>query len=70
MKANLQAAKYARRNYAAVLCEAFHKHGKSLAVAQALAQKAYNYEYEVSLLEEQGMSRSDAQAVVDLKEVS
>jgi hypothetical protein len=57
----------AQHQYQVVLTRAFHQHKKSMVEAQRMAQRAYDYEYEVSLLTEQGFTRSDAQAVVDLK---
>jgi hypothetical protein len=58
----------AQHAYSLALNWAFYRKHLSLGEAQRHAKAAYDYEIAVSKLVEQGLSRSDAQGVVDAQQ--
>jgi hypothetical protein len=58
----------AQHAYSLALNWAFYRKHLSLGEAQREAQAAYDYEIAVSELVQQGLSRSDAQGVVDARQ--
>jgi len=55
-------------SYMATLNEAFYVNKLTFQQSKVLAQKSYDYELAVSTLVEQGLTRSDAQGVVDAQQ--